>query len=299
MSVLLSITVLSFSSPVTAQTASAPQLDASQQEAVNLLQRSLSSRLSVPEQERLQTLLRRRETASGVPLQLVLAVVEQRQLAHSFEMSEVVGLVNVYWREEPAVIAFYRDALVSRGPDALADLAVFSGTPWDSSFIEPLIDLIDAASGNRFSFESGTVLTRGVSLMDRHYASWSSNPSIAPRLSKAVAQSKADLPNYMYNWFNMVAQTHDLGMISVLRPFLTDKTIDSFTSLSSNMPSGVTPMRNCELAANAIVRLLGEPIMFSPWQRAKAPPGGPYPEWREWDDKIAALQQRLNDPSKK
>jgi hypothetical protein len=82
-------------------------------------------------------------------------------------------------------------------------------------------------------------------------------------------------------------------MIEFLRPYLADKTIDPFTSQSSSMPSGVTPMRYSELAANGIFRLLGEPVMVETWKRAQAPKGGPYPEWTEWDKKIAALQQRL------
>jgi len=53
------------------------------------------------------------------------------------------------------------------------------------------------------------------------------------------------------------------------------------------------------LAADAAVELLGEPIMFSPWERATPPCGGPYPEWIEWDRKIAALQERLDALGKK
>ena len=42
------------------------------------------------------------------------------------------------------------------------------------------------------------------------------------------------------------------AVIKVLRPYLIDGTLDSFTSASSNMPSGVTPMRYSELAAMRI-----------------------------------------------
>ena len=131
--------------------------------------------------------------------------------------------------------------------------------------------------------------------MDRHYASWNHDASIAPRLSKAVLQfSPAPTPGGMYSWADMLALTHDRGMIAVLRPFLSDKTIDEFTSRSASMPLGRTPMRYSELAANGICRLLGESIMFNPYERAAAPAGGPYPEWVEWDKKIAALQRRLD-----
>jgi hypothetical protein len=91
---------------------------------------------------------------------------------------------------------------------------------------------------------------------------------------------------------DLLAMTHDPAMIWFLRAFLNDSTIDPFTTYSSNMPSGVTPMRYKELAANAISRLLGEPEMFDPWKRQKT--GGPYPEWGEWDKQIALLQQRLD-----
>ena len=53
-------------------------------------------------------------------------------------------------------------------------------------------------------------------------------------------------------------------------------------------------MRYSELTASGITRLLGEPAMFDPLERAAAPREGPYPEWAEWDKQIAALQQRLD-----
>ena len=44
----------------------------------------------------------------------------------------------------------------------------------------------------------------------------------------------------------------------------------------------------------SICRLLGEPILFDPWKRGKAPRGGPFPEWIEWDRKIAELRTQLD-----
>jgi hypothetical protein len=79
---------------------------------------------------------------------------------------------------------------------------------------------------------------------------------------------------------------------------LPTETIDAFTSVSSNMPSGVTPMRVGELAANALCNLLGEPETVRPWERARAPSGGPYPEWVEWDRKEAELAKRLDARAK-
>ncbi len=59
------------------------------------------------------------------------------------------------------------------------------------------------------------------------------------------------------------------------------------------MPSGVTPMRYSELAANAICVLLDEPPMFDPYRRARLGPDGPDAEWAEWDRQIAALRVRV------
>jgi hypothetical protein len=98
-------------------------------------------------------------------------------------------------------------------------------------------------------------------------------------------------------------------MIDVLRPYLKDTAIDGFTSHSSNMPSDATPLRHKDLAANAILTLLGEPEMVNPHSRASLPAGSrrggrgspgpgaesaePYPEWLVWDKKIGELEARL------
>jgi hypothetical protein len=124
---------------------------------------------------------------------------------------------------------------------------------------------------------------------------WHDDPAISPRLSAAVLRFlPAPDPGDMYAWSDMLPLTHDPTLIKVLWPYLVDGTLDSFTSTSSNMPFGVTPMRYSELAANAICRLLGDPIMFSPYNRSKAPSGGPYSEWAEWDKQLAALRERLD-----
>jgi hypothetical protein len=38
-----------------------------------------------------------------------------------------------------------------------------------------------------------------------------------------------------------------------------------------------------------------KPEMVSPWSRATAPAGSPYPQWNHWDEKIATLQKRLDE----
>jgi hypothetical protein len=130
--------------------------------------------------------------------------------------------------------------------------------------------------------------------MDLRHAAWSSDTSIAPRLGRAVLRfAPESVTNGMYVWTEMLGDTHDRTIIPRRIPVLSDSRLDQFTAISSNMPYGTTPMRYSELAANAICRLLGEPIMFNPWQRARAPAGGPYPEWVEWDAKLADLRARL------
>ncbi|MEO7890025.1 MAG: hypothetical protein ABIW19_08495 [Vicinamibacterales bacterium] len=223
--------------------------------------------------------------------------MNRRQLTGSFEVGDVVGLLFERWQQEPRIPAFFRDALRDRGPAAIADLGVRVGVPWDASLLEPILNLIERTSTKRGPrpWDDEVTINRGLAYLDRNYMKWRDTGPVAPRLSAAVRRfSPTPKPGDMYGWADMIALTHDSAMIPMLRGYLTDSSVDRFTSVSSNMPSGVTPMRYSELAANAICRLLGEPIMFSPWQRAAAPSGGPYPEWAEWDQKIAVLQQRLD-----
>jgi hypothetical protein len=266
------------------------RLDALRRQAVALLERAIpgESQLSPVEAAQMHALLQDLTTAQGVTVELALAALAQRQREGSFRFSEVTGLVCRRWPNDPKVIGFYRDALVARGAEGLADLASTGACLWDASFVEPVIKILEAADPGY------SVLSNGLMVLDRRYASWSQDSSIPPRLSRSVLNAQpVAMPNGMYNWMDLLALAHDRAMIAVLRPFLADRTIDQFTSQSSNMPGGVTPMRYSELAANAICRLLAEPIMFDPWKRAAAPRGGPYPEWAEWDRKIAALQERL------
>jgi len=60
------------------------------------------------------------------------------------------------------------------------------------------------------------------------------------------------------------------------------------------MPVGRTPLRVCELAANAIAKILGEAEIYDPWKAQAAPTGGPYPEWEDWDKRNLALSERIN-----
>lgn len=277
----------------------AAEIEALQRETVALLTKAIprESALSTVEWARLRRLLGIEETSRAVTLDQALAALKQGQIEGSVRFREVMDLVIRRWRSDPAAIEFYREALVTRGPKAVADLSMFAPTIWDNSFIDLVAGVIEAAARPPVNSQA---LSRGIGLLDRNYASWSSDTSLPPRLSKAVRESKGALDGWngtasaFYNFVNLLVMTHDRTMIGVLRPYLMDRTIDQFTSLSSIMPSGRTPMRYSELAASGITRLLGEPAMFDPWQRAAAPREGPYPEWAEWDKQIAALQQRLD-----
>lgn len=244
-----------------------------------------------------------KEQAAGDTLTLdqALAAVRQSQVAgEGFKRNALVALVFTRWPKDPMVIAFYQDALATRGREALEDLATFSDSPWDDSYAELVTALIEK---DAFS----DILLRGVELLDRRYSSWARNPAIGPRLTKAIVRvGPKRLVNGSYNYLRLLGLTHDRGAITVLEPFLDDQTIEGFTTFSSNMPYGVTPMRYSDLAANAIARLLGEPQLVDSHKRAAMPaesrnqltpvkpiPPGPYPEWSEWNRKIVALKERL------
>jgi hypothetical protein len=265
----------------------AGQVSASR-EVVMLLERMAAGTpaLSAAETERLRVLLHTPEAAKDITVELALSAINRRQL-NGQDTGDVTWFVFDRWRQDPRVLAFYREALQSHGPVAVADLAGLVKSPWDRSLVEPLFNVLE-------STRDWIVLNRGLQYMDWHYDSWANDASIPPRLTRAVLRPEFRRPNNMYNWFADLALTHDRGAIPILRPFLADKTIDQFTSTSSNMPLGVTPMRYCELAADAIGKILGEPEMVNPWMRAKVSRGGPYPEWEDWDRKIAALQRRLD-----
>lgn len=261
------------------------------QVAVDILRQALANQLKVPsaDVERLHSVLWSRPyNANAVPMDLALEVIRQRQLRDTFELSDVVSFAFYHWAKDQRIVAFYRDALATRGEAAVADLATNSTGPWDASFIEPVTRVAETGSDY-------IAVSRAMELLDRRYQSWVADPSIATRLGQAVLKRRAthEAEDWMYQWFELAAKTHDLSLIAAVRPYLDNGRIDTFTSMSANMPSGVTPMRYSELAANTICVLLGERIMFDPWKRAKAPKGGPYPEWREWDVKIAALKERL------
>jgi len=223
-------------------------------------------------------------------------------------------LVDKQWAKDPVVIAFFREALVDRGGEAITDLWSLRDI-WDDSLVELVVKDIENAAPvvatgrtNRSPLppaeEPSSILMRGLALLETHYATWAKNPAIAPRLGQAVLTAFPALRGIatarsgpgtqaFYSAITTLELTHDRAMVAVVRPFLTDKTVDEYSSVSANMPGNRTALRVCELAANTICQLLGEPEMFDPYSAATAPRGGPYPEWADWDKKISDLEKRL------
>ena len=163
---------------------------------------------------------------------------------------------------------------------------------WDDSTTESVVKNIETAAlaetrglvnqtNVPYAETPASILSSGLELLNVHYAVWAKDVTIARRLGQAVLMAHPNLlgnaaagsgpgsQNFFISMW-LAGLTHDRAMIAVLRPFLADKTLDLYTSASSNMPPGVTPMRVCELAANAICGILGEPEMVSPWSRARA-----------------------------
>jgi hypothetical protein len=240
------------------------------------------------EMDRMRLLLMRPATSGTITFDQVVTAVKQRQLQGQFnvtdaESTEVLGFARRRWPNDPEVGVLYREWIATLTRQTVADLSSRVGTPWDVAFIGPIIQMMEEAAE-----------PFGLGLLDRYYASWSNDVSIPPRLSSVLLKSSVFARAGFYNKVEALKQTHDRATIAWLRPFLEDKTIDEFTSKSSNMPYGATPMRYCDLAANGILVLLGAPEMVSPWARAKAPATGVPPEWDDWDRKIVALRQRLD-----
>jgi hypothetical protein len=147
--------------------------------------------------------------------------------------------------------------------------------------------------------------------IDRHYSLWSTNTSIPPRLSKAVltifpSLTNISMPgpqpgNQMWcNAVSMLAGSHDLAMIAVLRPFLKNKVV---AGDGSYWFEDKTPLRACDKAAIAISLLLGDKN-FADGGFAISGAGirnvrDSYRKWDEWDKKIGELEKRLDELPKK
>jgi hypothetical protein len=274
--------------------------------------------LTKPENNRLVELLRRPDISQAVTREQVLAAVKQRQLDDSlpgFQYNALIDLVNQRWPHDPAVIAFYYEALATRGEVAIFDL--FSPLPgiWDDSLLEPVIRMMEKnASTAALVYRadaptsvSWVVIDNALAVLDRHYSVWSTNASIPPRLSAVVLTMFPSLTNASLSdprpgtqmWCNavrMLSESHDRKMFAVLRPFLKNKGLAGVGGYW--MVEGNPPLRACDQAAIAIKRLLGEkdfvdqPIGMSGMPDRNVRDS--YPKWNEWDQKIAELQKQLD-----
>jgi len=319
------------------------QLDSLQKELVALLAKTVrgngppspdavggahfSPYLSRTENARLSSLLQMPAVTKAVTLDQALATLKQRELDDSLledPYNWFMWMVDAQWPHDPALIAFYRDAIVNRGDGAIMEL--FSPMPgiWDDSFVELLVKGLEAralrlanppvpapARGRpgttsppppHMTYSTEDVFEDGFNVLDRHYAAWAKDESIPPRLSKAVltaypsltgnTSSGAPLGSQTFsNAMMLLGHTHDRAMIAILRPFLSNKTVDGNGVESLKH----TPLRVCEMAANAIYALLGEPPPYMGMEPGVGNfPPGPYAEWDEWDQQNAALAQRLD-----
>jgi hypothetical protein len=209
-----------------------------------------------------------------------------------------MDLVNQHWPHDPVLAAFYRDALTTQGEEAVSELWSPQPGVWDDSLLEPVVRLVERT-------DSWIAMDRAIYALNQHYAVWAGNAVIPARLSKALLAKFPSLTNASVAgprpgeqlWCNAVgllAETHDRAMIAVLRPFLRDKVVAGDGSYWANE----APVRACDEAAVAIGDLLGEKE-FAHSARTMAGTAygkahNSYPEWKEWDERIAELQKRLD-----
>jgi len=255
------------------------------------------------ENDRLVRLLRDPEVSKIVTPEQALAAIRQRQIDGSlpgFQYNALMDLVNQRWPHDPTVIAFYREALATRGDAAIIELWSPQPGVWDDSLLEPVVSLVKKTA-------FWIVMDDALSVLDQHYAVWARDASIPPRLSKPVLRMFPSLTNASLSglqpgdqmWCNavqMLAKTHDTAMLAVLRPFLKDKVMagDGSYWMAEDRP----PLRACDKAAIAIKKLLGmqdfnnREIFTSGMPCRKVRDS--HPKWIEWDKNIAELQKHLD-----
>jgi hypothetical protein len=277
--------------------------------------------LSQAENARLSLLLLMPDVTQVVTLEQALSTLKQCEV-DDYLIDRTDGpygpfmqMVSEQWGHDPALIAFYQEALVSRSSVAIMELCIPMGGVWDDSFIEPLVAGVEARAqppaktttpGRRRptprpTYGAAIVFDDDLMLLNRHYSSWAKNPSIATRLSNAVLTAYPALTGnggtdaqlgsqHLSVAMTQLALTHDRAMIAVLRPFLTNETVSELGILSDHN----TPLRVSEIAANSIAELLGEPEpYFGSFSNAGVSDPGPNPVWEEWDKKNAELAKHV------
>jgi hypothetical protein len=270
-----------------------------------------SPNLTELENAHLLQLLRDPKVAETMSRELAMAALKQRELEGSrpsFQYYALMDVLNRRWPHDPVVIAFCREALATRGREAIFEL--WSPLPgiWDDSLLEPVVRLIEKTAADSAAVR-WFVIYDALDVLDRHYSAWATNTSIPPRLSKAVLMLFPSLANAArpspkpgdQMWCNavgMLAQTRDAGMIAVIRPFLKDEVVAGDGMVWIARGSGIQPLRACDETAVAIRKLLGDadsPDGGYGMSGGFVPkPGTSYPKWHEWDKKIGELQKRLD-----
>jgi len=258
--------------------------------------------LTTEENDRLAKLLCDPEVSIIVTPEQALAAIKQREIDGSMpggQYNSLMDFVNRRWPHDPTIIAFYREALASRGDAAIIELWSPQPGVWDDSLLEPVVSLVGKTT-------SWIVIDNALSVLNQHHAVWAGNASIPPRLSEPLLKMFPTLTNASLSgpypgdqlWCNaarMLAETHDEAMLAVLRPFLTNKVMAGDGSYW--MVADDPPLRACDEAALAIEELMEKVFTNGP----VGMPGIPYwnvhasyPIWIEWDNNIAELQKRLD-----
>ena len=171
---------------------------------------------------------------------------------HSVELAEEKGIPRRdedldFMKDEhahdPDVIAFFREALTTRGEAALQDLTRYPANIWDDSFVDPLLKVVEeratqpASQPRHDSFS--TIFDSMHDLFTLHPQVWS-DPSVSDRLGKAVLTAYpylSDPTSTLVNdnllgspEFSTAVDTLSLtrapSAVAVLQPFLKVKVID-------------------------------------------------------------------------
>ncbi len=226
----------------------------------------------------------------------------------NFEFNQLLGIAFQRWLHEPAVLAYFRAELVEHPQAILYMLSQYNFTSWDDAMTEMMVKSVEACAATAEP-KNRELVANALEIMDRHYSDWAKDATIPPRLSKAVlrvfptlleaVQSSVVMRPGLDNWYKSLttlAETHDEAMVTVIRPFLKVKNISSIHLVAGNY----APIRDCEVASNAIHHLLGD-VEIIPYTTLSAsiPLKFSYPEWLEWDQKIVELEKRLDALPKK
>ncbi len=255
---------------------------------------------------RLSELLRSPET---IRLEDALSMIRQRELnpeasiRNYGDLTRLMSVINRRWPHDPTVLEFFREALATRGPEAINDLYSPVGGIWDDSLVGPILGAVEAVVQPQSrqplagALRANSMLARVLSLLERHVEVWK-DPTVSLRLSKAVLTANPLLvdppadPSLLLSAevpFNealkRLGQTHDRAMIPVLRPFLRVNALFPGDAIRS-------AARICDLARDSIYVLLGETQSVDRVEYNFSVSADPR-IWMEWDRKNVELENRL------